>query len=334
MNSRFRLVVSCAALLLAACAGPATGQQETATTVAPDVSTTAVAPMTTTTEATTTTAPPASTTVAPSEGDVSALWASLDSGSEITSARMEGSIEMTGLDAATTGLSDGVILFSTSFDTVTGNNSFLMDMSSMVDAMEPDETDPFGGLAAGMFGEIESRQIGDTVYLKFPLFTAMFGAETEWVSMPAEEGDEFTGGFETMPTDPNEVIETFDDAGATVEVIGVENVNGVDATHYMVSLDTETMELTPEEEAEMAASGLFAGGVIPLELWISDEGHMVRMIMEIDGTGVEAAPGEEFDTMTMRYDVFDINGDLVIEAPPPAAVTPLADLEDGFSFEG
>jgi len=333
MNSRMRLVVSCAALLLAACGGPATGEDPT-TTVARDVSTTAAAPVTTTTEANTTTTPPTTTTVAPSGDDVSELWASLDAGSEITSARVEGSIEMTGLDATTTGLSDGVILFSTSFDTVTGDTSFLMDMSSIVGAMESDETDPFGGLAAGMFGEIESRQIGDIVYLKFPLFTAMFGAETEWVSMPAEDGDEFIGGFETMPTDPNEVIETFGDAGATVEVIGVENVNGVEATHYMVSLDTDTMELTPEEEAEMAASGLFASGVIPLELWISDEGHMVRMIMEIDGTGVEATPGEEFDTMTMRYDVFDINAGVVVEAPPASAVTPLADLEDAFSFEG
>jgi hypothetical protein len=54
-------------------------------------------------------------------------------------------------------------------------------------------------------------------------------------------------------------------------------------------------------------------------------------VMEIDGSGVETAPGESFDTMTMRYDLFDLNGTVTIEPPPAGDVTDIEDLE-GFGF--
>jgi hypothetical protein len=38
--------------------------------------------------------------------------------------------------------------------------------------------------------------------------------------------------------------------------------------------------------------------------------------------------------MSLRYDLFDINGDITIEAPPAADVTSLEDLEGMFDFEG
>jgi hypothetical protein len=71
--------------------------------------------------------------------------------------------------------------------------------------------------------------------------------------------------------------------------------------------------------------------VIPLDLWISDDGFMVRMIMEIDGSGIDAPPEESFDTMTLRYDFFDMNGEVVIEEPPASQVTAIEDLE-GFDL--
>jgi hypothetical protein len=37
--------------------------------------------------------------------------------------------------------------------------------------------------------------------------------------------------------------------------------------------------------------------------------------------------------MTMRYDVFDVNDSLVIEAPPASDVTPVEDLEGAFGFD-
>lgn len=336
MTKRMKLAaLATAMVLLAACgdpggAGATTSTGDSApTTTAADTSTTTSSPVTTTTTA------PTTTTTAPSvDADAADLFASLQNGTEITSARMEGSIAMQGLDAATAGVSDATILFSTSFDTETGDTSFLMDMSSMMGDLSGESDDPLAGMFAGMMGEMEVRQIGDTVYLKFPLFTAMFGAETEWVSMPAEEGGDFTSDFETMPTDPGDLLGNFDPAGATVETVGSENVNGVDATHYKVELDVSAMEMTAEERSELEQSGIWAQGVIPVDLWVSDAGYMVRMIMEIDGSGLDLPADESFETMTLHYDFFDINEPVTIEAPPASEVTSMDDLESMFEFEG
>lgn len=334
MTRVIRMSLSCALLVLAACGSPQDQAAEESTTT----SSTETSLVTSTTSVPDTTVPePTTTTTSPNDddgaGDAESLLSSLDASTEITSGRIEGSIEMTGLDDSTTGVSEGVILFSSSFDATTGDSSFLMDMSSLIGSIETDETDPFGQMAAGMFSDIEFRQIGDTAYVRFPLFTAMFGAETEWVSMSADEGDDFASDFETFPADPNELIATFDEQGASVEVVGNEAVNGVDAIHYRVSLDTDAMELTAEEQAELAESGIFASGVIPLEIWISEDGYMVRMIMEIDGSGMDALADEQFETMTLRYDLFDVNGDVVIEPPPASQVTSMEELEGAFSFD-
>lgn len=314
------------ALVLAACGTPQNESPATTTTAPADTTTTESAPSTTTTAA-------ATTTTAPEAERDGSLMASLDARSTVTSARVEGSIEMTGLDDSTTGVSEAVILFSSAFDTTTGNSEFVMDMSSFVDSVEIEEDDPFADVAAGMLSEIAFRQIGDTAYVKFPFFTAMLGSETEWMSMPADEGDAFASDFETFPTDPTELIENFDEEGASIEEVGTENVNGVEATHYRITLDPDAMDLSAEEEAELADSGILTTGVIPLDIWISEDGYLARMVMVIDGTGVESASGDEFETMTMTYDVFDVNAGVVIEEPPADQVTSMEDLEGAFDFD-
>lgn len=329
---RIRVVLAGLAVLIAACGAPAA--EETGTTEA--AATTGAPASTTTTQATTTTtvAPSTTTTEAPGS-ELGMLMASLQqSGTALTSARIEGSIEMTGLDESVTGLSEMVILFSTAFDTLKGDASFLMDMSSLADSVDLEELegsdDPFAGMAAAFLGQIEFRQVGDRAYLKFPFFTAMFGAETDWISMPAEDGGDFTSSFETFPSDPNEILQAYESAAATIENLGTETVNGVEASHYRISIDAEEMELTPSERAELEASGLFAVGVIPMDLWISEEGYPVRMVLEVDGSGIDAPPEETFETMRMVYDMFDINQGVVIEPPPASDVTDVEDLDGGF----
>lgn len=314
------------ALVLAACGTPQNEPATTTSSAPAETTTSEPAPSTTTTAA-------ATTTTAPEVEGESSLLASLDAESTITSARVEGSFEMTGLDDSTTGVSEAVILFSSAFDTETGNSEFLMDMSSFMGSVEIEEDDPFADVAAGMLSEIAFRRIGETAYVKFPFFTAMLGSETEWVSMPADEGDAFASDFETFPTDPTELIENFDEEGASIEEVGTETVNGVEATHYRITLDPEAMDLSAEEEAELADSGILTTEVIPMDIWISEDGYMTRMVMVIDGTGLDPAAGEEFETMTMTYNVFDVNAGVVIEEPPADQVTPMEDLEGAFGFD-
>lgn len=318
------------ALAASGCAAEESGvSDDTATTTSASTDTSP-----TTTVATETTAAQESTTTTtepPESGDTSELaelLETLEANADIVSGRMEGVFEMTGLDVAEAGLSEISMVFSTAFDAESGNSSFIMDLSSLQGAIGSDPDDPFAGLAAGLAGTMEFRQIDDRVFVNSPFFGLMFGAETEWISMPAEDGAEFSSGFETVPSDPTEVIDAYDGADASVENLGAESVNGTEATHYRITFDTSAWidQLSADERAELEASGVFADGALPMDLWITAEGYLVRMIVEIDGSMAES-PSGEFETMTLRYDLFDINGDVTISEPPASDVTAIEDLD-------
>lgn len=332
------IVLCIVGLVAAGCAEAEFGTDDSTTTEAPPSSsttTTAVAATSSTTTPTTTLAESEGTSDDAPTGEFAELVASLEATSEITSARMEGVIAIKGLDPQA-GPVDAEITFTTAFDATTGDSSFVMDFSSLGDSLPTDPDDPVAAWAGGLLGELAFRQVGDTGYIRFPLLTEMVGAGTEWVSMPADQGAEFSSGFEAMPSDPHEVLDAYDGADATVEDLGTERVNGVDATHYRVSFDAAAMvaEMTPEERAEFEASGLFADGVIPLDLWVSEAGHLVRLVFVVDGATITTPEAEGFEEMTLRYDMYDINEPVTIEAPPANTVTPIDDLGLGeFMFE-
>ncbi len=322
-------------LVASACSSADVGGGEAATGDG-DASSTTVALSSTTTAAafssTTTDAPAPTTTVGTNSDspEVTALRAAFAASAEITSGRMEGSIEVSGLDPSQ-GLTEMVIPFGGAFDNASGDSSFYMDMSGVA-AAGGEEIPPE---LAELFGEMEVRQIGDTSYVKFGFFNMFLGAETPWIAMPADESDP-TGGFSmTSPGNPSEILGSFEDAGAEVEVIGTEAVNGVNATHYRAVFDMETLiaQATPEERAELEAQGPLPTDVMPMDVWISNDGLVIRFIMEIDGDSVDVDPGESFGHMLMRYDMFDLNANVVIEPPPAEDVTHVDDLEMAFGFE-
>ena len=341
MTQRTGWIIAAFALAIGACGAgtnddsfdpPASPVTEAApVTTAPSTTTTTLPPATTaTTPPTTTTTQPTTTTTASGSPELLAMQSAFQRSAEVTSGRMEGLIEITGLDPSQ-GFIEMVIPFGGAFDNASGNFSFYMDMSSIADAAGDELPPEF----ADLFGEMEVRQIGDTAYLKFPLFTALFGAETPWISMPAEEGDVASGFMTTSPGNPSEILGSFEDAGATVDVIGTETVNGVKATHYRAVFDMEALlaQATPEERARLEAQGPIPVDFMPMDVWISDDGFVVRFVMEIDGSAVETTQGESFDRMLMQYDLFDLGSDVVIEPPPPGEVTDIEELEGSFGFQ-
>jgi len=292
--------------------------EEPATSTSLSVSTTTVTSATTTTVAASSDSP-----------EVDAMRAAFVASADVTSGRMEGSIEVTGLDPSQ-GITEMVIPFGGAFDNDSGDFSFYMDMSGV--AASDEEIPPE---YADLLGEMEVRQIGDTSYVKFPFFNMFLGADTPWIAMPADETDP-TGGFTmTSPGNPSEILGSFEDAGATVEVIGEETVNGVNATHYRAVFDTEALlaQATPEERERLEAQGPMPTDSLPMDIWISEDGLVVRFIMEIDGDSVDADEGESFGQMLMHYDMFELNSGITIEPPPPGEVTHVDDLEMAFGFE-
>jgi len=327
-------MLACFTLLLAACGG---GTAESTTTTA-ESSTATDAPSTTApnTTAPDTTAPAETTTTAAgapeASGDLSLLHAAMQTTTDTAPSRIEGVMRVSGI-TDDSGLDEVEMPFTISTDTSSGDSAFLMDFGAMFTAMGDTEEMPEG--MGDLMGEMEFREIGDVTYMKFPFFSAFLGAETEWVSMPAEDGDDVADdmGPGTSPSDPSEILESFSDAEGAVEVVGDEEIRGIPTTHYLLLIDESWHEeLSSEELAELEDQGFAAGTVLPLNLWIGEDGLVHRMSMELDAGQLEEGSDTDFESMTMTFDLFDFGESITIEPPPADQVTDMEDLAGGFTI--
>ncbi|MFP5331549.1 MAG: hypothetical protein ACLGHX_04185 [Acidimicrobiia bacterium] len=303
-------------LVLAACGGSAA--DTTTTSLLPPVTTTTAPTTTTVPTTTTTTEPVQEAAVSP---QLAAIRAAFVRSSEVTTGRMEGLIEVTGLagEASVT----ITMPFGGAFDTVSGNSSFFMDLSAIAEAgaMAGEEIPPE---FADMFGEMEIRVVDGVEYVKFPFFTTFLGAETPWIASPADGASGLASEFTFFePANPSDVLSQLEEADATVTEIGRETVNGVETTHYQVVFDTAALlaDATPEERAEFEEQGIFPDGELPMEIWISDDGLVIRYVMDIDSTALASPEGDEFQRMVLTFDLLDLNQPVDITAPDPSEVT-------------
>lgn len=320
------------ALTVASC-GSGDAAETTSTTLLPAVSTTAAeAPAESTsptTAATATTASAGASEGSDDSGRLAEIRSAIARSAEITSGRTEGLIEISALEIGAA--FDVSIPFGGVFDSATGNSSFVMDLSAMAGMAEA-SGEEIPTEFVGMFDEMEIRVVDGVSYIRFPLFVMMFGAQTEWISAPEEEGTSIARDFTfVQPDNPAQLLEQFEHTDAEVTEVGRETVNGVDTTHYRVVFDAAAMlaATSPEERAEMMRAGPIPDGEFPMDLWITDDGVVVRYIMDINGSMVEAAESEEFQRMVMTFNLLDFNQPVTIVAPDPADVTDIESLAAG-----
>ena len=327
-SKKFVAVVGC--VVLAACSS---GASDATSSTAP---TTAAAgePTTTSTVAETTTTTIAATTTtgaAPqATGDLSVIQAAMAKSAESAPSRIEGVISMVGVDPGDGVPVDIEMPFSVQTDAATGNTAMVMDFGAMAGAMG--STGEMPAEVAELMGSMEVRQIGDTVYLKFPLITAFMGAQTEWVSMPAEEGAGLAGsmGAGAAPSDPTSFLGSLSDAEGTVEELGSEDVRGFSTTRYRVVVDDSWREqLTAEELADLEAQGPLPETSFPMDLWIDGDGLVHRMAMDVTSEDVPESE-DEFESMTMTFDFFDFGQTVTIEPPPADQVTDVSEVAGPF----
>lgn len=328
--------LACVALLVGACGGaggvdttttgPSAGRGSSVTTVTSSPSTTLLTTTSSTTSTTTTvpvdTAPSAS-------GDLAVVQAAMETSASSVPSRTEGSMKISGV-AGDQGVGDIEMSFSVITDPVSGDTAMTMDLSSMGAAMGEDAPPEL----ADLFGKLEIRQIGDTVYLSFPFFTAFLGAETDWISMPADEESSVTGDMGTgaTPSDPTSFLESLSKAGGDVEDLGVEDVHGFSTHHYRVVVDQDWRnELSAEELSALESQGPLPSGSFPLDVWVDDDGLVHRMSIQMEGDSVATSPDEQFDSLIMTFDFYDFGKQVTIEPPPADQVTDVADLSGPFA---
>lgn len=317
-KSKMLSVALATALMLAACGGEA---DDTTTTAGEGTTTTGV---TSSTEGPTTSTTGADTTTtgggSEASADLAALQAAMALTAEAAPSRVEGVIRLVGVPDVP--VAEVEMPFSVVTDPATGDSSMTMDFAAMA-AIGGEEIPPE---MAEMIGSMEVREIGDTVYMRFPFFTAFLGAATEWVSMPSDQdsmADDMTPG--AAPSDPGRFLETLQDAEGESEALGTEDVRGIATTHYRIIIDEEwAANLGDEERAALEEQGFQPDASFPLELWVADDGLVHRMALTADSSQLDET--EEFESMTMTFDFYDFGQSVTIEPPPPDQVTPLDEL--------
>ena len=233
------------------------------------------------------------------------------------------------------------------------NQRFQMstDISSLFEAATTGgllDTDELGLLSLLLGdGVIEIIFVDGTTYLRWSLFTALFGAETEWVSIAgtgyADALDSVSDfGLGEFPS-PDELLDFLADVGS-VEEVGTETLRGVETTHYAAVIDLEAvLDTLPAAEfasleSELLERGLTSLPNIPVELWIDGDGLIRKVALKIDFSDFDLAGGDELPgAMSLVIEFFAFDDEVVIEAPPAGEVTPIdeaffADSLAGFAL--
>jgi len=91
---------------------------------------------------------------------------------------------------------------------------------------------------------------------------------------------------------------------STVQVVGEEEIDGVPATHYSLTVDVTALPNDSPGRRELLGAGVVQ---LPVELWVDAEGRPVRMTQEV------TAGGQEVSTVVS---LSDFDEPVTITAPP------------------
>lgn len=213
------------------------------------------------------------------------------------------------------------------FDKASERASFVADMSAFAELLggffsafartnvenAPDFDDPEAW-------KIEVVQDGKVSYVRFPAVSERLPAGTSWVRSDGErvkvDGFEFGELDGIASTDPREVLDLLQAAGAEIETVGREELRGTETTHYRGTLDAAAYakKLSPGERAGLGplAGQLDAGAVaVPVDVWLDGDGFVRKVSLSISGTEL----GRE-GSASVSFELWDYGEKVEIDLPP------------------
>jgi hypothetical protein len=174
---------------------------------------------------------------------------------------------------------------------------------------------------------------GTTMYMQMP-FAGVLGAPSGWLEIDLSElgmGADQLGAYDLRST-----LETLRGASGEPDVVGTEQVRGVETTHYRVTVDlAKALEEAPESARaaleQMGGAGDLEGAEMDVDVWIDADGLPRRQSMDMANLFGSMGMGDTSVTMTIEY--FDFGEAVDIVVPSPDEVTPF-DLTDAFGEAG
>ena len=126
-----------------------------------------------------------------------------------------------------------------------------------------------------------------------------------WIKM-----DTATDPSLAASADPVQQLRAFRSAVTDVTEVGKEDVNGVDTTHYTVTVDTTKMTTDATSTAGLPPTMTY-------EIWLDGEGRTAKMVIDLTSAGVAGST-------TMTFSKF--GEPVTIVAPPADQITDMSTL--------
>ncbi len=179
------------------------------------------------------------------------------------------------------------------------------------------DTGDGGDPMLGMLGDepVEVRVVDDVLYARAgSLGQALAGSD--WVALPIEESGGSPVDQLDVPVSADELMDMLEDV-AEVEDLGEEEVRGVATRHVRATVDLEAVAARAAEagddlgDADVGAVELPEGmaSELPVDVWIDADGLVRKLTATVtDGT----------DTVSIEAEIYDLDGDFLIEAPADA----------------
>lgn len=164
---------------------------------------------------------------------------------------------------------------------------------------------------------------GDVAYMRSEIFP-----DAGWLRIDMGDaglGDAFGGAGGGATGDPSAFLNYLRGAD-DVEIVGTEEVNGAETTHFRGTLDLAAMAAElPKDERHDASAHLDElerqlGDVrTTFDAWVDGDGVPRRFVLDFSSA-------EDEGSFVMRIDVVQIGGEVQIDVPSGDAVTDLGEL--------
>jgi hypothetical protein len=249
------------------------------------------------------------------EAAVQALQAAPDVVSAAGTASLEMVMEMTIEGHAVEMLATGVI------DADAQQMAMEVDMGAMFRDLAEQSGE---SLPDGLDAPMRMVADGTTMYMQMP-FASLLGAPSGWMSIDLAAFGMGADQLGAGAYDLRGTLETLRGTSGEPEVIGAEDVRGVETTHYRVTIDlAKALDKAPESARaaiEQLGGGVdLAGAEMDMDIWIDAEGLPRRQSMDMGGVLGSLDLGEASATVTIEY--FDFGEPVDIQVPSPDEVTP------------
>ncbi|HEV2742710.1 MAG TPA: hypothetical protein VGV91_06120 [Rubrobacter sp.] len=223
---------------------------------------------------------------------------------------------------------------TTTGSTVDPENS-AEDSSGVITVKGAGATD-FSGAASSLtigtpgMGDLEMRQVGETVYVKLPdEFAARTSGAKPWVRVDLDTlygqqygGAPVQGGASGDPTRQLEYLRGVSDS---VERGGEERVRGVPTTHYeaIVDLNREVAgQDAGVKEANQELVKKLGTSKLPVEVWVDEENRVRRYALDVSAPMPKSAAsqgvsqGDDRLRTRMVIEYYDFGTPVDVQAPP------------------